>query len=71
MPSLREELETACAKVRRQLEVENLSWSYKAVDDTDRKAALVAELQAELTELEDALANLHGRNPNAPQHTPP
>ncbi|THD64406.1 hypothetical protein [Phenylobacterium sp.] len=58
MPSLREELKAACADVRRQIEVQKGSWSFKAVNDAHRREAILAELEAELAELEAALANL-------------
>lgn len=61
MPSLREDLETACANVRRQIEVQQQSWAYDGFNNRDRRNGLVAELQAELSELETALANLDPR----------
>jgi len=60
MSSLREELEQACTKVRRQIEVQNssLPMAGGSSPNTERKRGLVAELQAELTELEAAFARL-------------
>jgi len=59
MPSLREELEDARAKVRRQIEVQRSSSPYDAgPTNVDRRRAVVAELEAELAELEGALGRL-------------
>ena len=53
---LREELEEAIAKVRHQIEVQRISNHY--VGSGRITALAVRELQTELAQLEDALANL-------------
>ena len=55
---LREELTEAIANVRRQIEVQSVSRPVKGGGYDNRNAMLCAELQAELAELEKALAEL-------------
>jgi hypothetical protein len=55
---VREELEAACAKVRRQIEVQRESSAWLALNNQGRRDSLVAELEAELAKLEAALAEL-------------
>lgn len=64
MPSLRDELEAACANVRHQIEVQETSSPLPVgySPNAERKAALVAELASELAELEAALADLGDRD---------
>ena len=60
---LRAELQAAIAKVTRQIEVQSTSRPLRGVGTAEQNAELVAELQAELTQLEDALAGLGGAAP--------
>jgi hypothetical protein len=53
--SRRQQLEDACARVRRQIEVQALSTPYREMDDGERRNALVAELDDTLARLEAAL----------------
>ena len=55
--SRRQQLEEACAKVRRQIEVQSASHPVRGGDDYDRHNGLVAELEDLLARLE-ALADL-------------
>jgi hypothetical protein len=54
--SRRRQLEEACARVRRQIEVQASSYPARGVDNEDRREALVAELEDTLARLEAALA---------------
>ena len=59
MDSRREELEQACARVRRQIEIEQFSRSFgSSVNNAERITALVEGLRATLLELETALAEI-------------
>jgi hypothetical protein len=59
MGSPRHELEQACARVRRQIEIEESTRSFgSSVNNQERIAALVDGLRATLAELEGALADL-------------
>ena len=58
MASIREELEDVCAKVRRQIEIHQSSWAYGSVGNDETVGTQVADLEAELSQLKDALANL-------------
>ena len=53
---LREELEEAIAQVRHQIEVQQASTHY--IGDGRITAEAIADLKAELVQLEDALADL-------------
>ena len=58
-PSRRAQLEEACVKVRRQLEVQRESRPVQSGGSNDeRQAGLVAELESLLTDLEANLADL-------------
>jgi len=54
---LRQELEDAIAKVRAQIEVEQRSGHY--IGDNAIVSGAIAELQAELAQLQEALAGLN------------
>jgi hypothetical protein len=53
--SRRQQLEEACARVRRQIDVQAASHPVRGMDDEDRHNALVAELEDTLARLEAAL----------------
>jgi hypothetical protein len=53
--SRREQIEEACARVRRQIEVQASSSPVRGMDDEDRRNAVVAELEDTLARLQTAL----------------
>ena len=55
---LRQELTEAVARVRQQMDVQRRSVSYLGVGMPDGGAVATAQLEAELAQLEDALADL-------------
>jgi len=55
---LREQLTEAIAKVRQQIDVQSSSTNVKAAGIDHRREIAVAELEAELAQLEEALANM-------------
>ncbi|MFL5297487.1 MAG: hypothetical protein ACJ798_13985 [Phenylobacterium sp.] len=60
--SRRQQLEEACAHVRRQIEVQSASSPYRGMDNEARRDALVAELEELLARLEASLADLGSRD---------
>jgi hypothetical protein len=57
---LRRELEDAISKVREQIDVQARTPTFiPGFDGVEGKSIALAELQAELTQLEDALKNLN------------
>jgi len=63
--SLRAQLVEACDKVRRQIQVMESTPNYRAIgsnDPTSGKQTALRDLQSELDQLEEALANLGSDN---------